>query len=57
MTKLSESQKPAIARAIDAGFGVVKFTRGAKRSEAEDAVNNVVCDNFVSMAIDADANG
>lgn len=55
MTKLSESQKPPIARAIDAGFGVVKFTRGAVPSEGEDAVNGVVCDNFVSMAIDADA--
>ena len=55
MLPLSESHGPRIARAIDAGFGVVKFTRSAKRSEKDDAVNGVMCDHFVSMAIDADA--
>ena len=56
MTKHSESQPVSpIARSIDAGFGVMKFTRAATRAEVDEAINNVVCDNFISMAIDADA--
>lgn len=45
--------KPApVARAIDAGFGVIKFTRAAMPHELKIAVNGVVCDSFLSRAID-----
>ena len=43
-----------IARAIDAGFGVMKFTRKAKPDEALVSFNGVVCDSFLSVAIDTD---
>lgn len=45
-----------IARAIDAGFGVMKFTRRATPKEEQDglAVCGVVFDSFPSVALDAD---
>lgn len=42
-----------IARAIDAGFGVMKFTRAAQRQEAAIALNGVVCDSFLSIVVEA----
>lgn len=49
------AQVPRVALAIDAGFGVMKLTRKA-RSDAEKklAVNGVICDSFLSVALDAD---
>lgn len=41
-----------IARAIDAGFGVMKFTRSPNNDERQGAA--VVCDHFLSIAIDAE---
>lgn len=44
-----------IARAIDAGFGVMKFTRKATPEESSLSNNGVVFDSFPSLAIDGAA--
>jgi plasmid segregation protein ParM len=55
MNRLAENKSSGrAARAIDAGFGVMKFTRPATRAESKDAFNGVVCDHFLSVAIDAE---
>lgn len=55
MIKINEPiAKAPVARAIDAGFGVMKFTRAATDAEKAAGAGDVVCDNFVSMAMDAE---
>lgn len=46
------SPKPGVPRAIDAGFGVMKFTRPVAANET--AINGVVYDSFLSLAISAE---
>lgn len=55
MSKQSPASKPVapIARAIDAGFGVMKFTRQATAEEASQARNGIVFDSFLSLTLDA----
>lgn len=48
----TSKNSPGVARAIDAGFGVMKLTRAAAPGEA--AINGVVCDSFLSIAISAE---
>ena len=54
MNQLKNKPVTRIARAIDAGFGVMKYTRAAQPHENAVALNGVVCDSFLSIAIDAD---
>ena len=52
--KMTSTPKARVARAIDGGFGVFKLTRAATAGEEGIAVGGVVCDSFLSVAIDAD---
>lgn len=54
MTKSTGAGRMAepVARAIDAGFGVMKFTRKATISEMKASHNGVVFDSFPSLALD-----
>lgn len=45
-------QSPRTPRAIDAGFGVMKFTRSALPTD--NTKKSIVCDSFLSIAIPAD---
>jgi plasmid segregation protein ParM len=53
MNQSTNPQLEPIVRAIDAGFGVMKFTRRATQEEAGQAKNGVVFDSFLSLTLDA----
>lgn len=53
-TEINTNHSPKkVARAIDAGFGVIKFSRAATTDEANSATGSVTFDSFMSIALDA----